>query len=67
MQRISIVAYLIIDHKDLPPKQAPKANAHTSGWSGSPNSLFSESEIAILTIIVVRGILSTKAEAIADT
>lgn len=31
MQRISIVAYLIIDHGDLPPKQAPKANAHTSG------------------------------------
>lgn len=52
---------------NLPPKQAPNARDHTSGCNGSPNASFSASEMAILTIIVVSGILSTNADATADT
>lgn len=51
----------------LPPKQAPNARAHTSGWSGKFNAEFSAKEIVIFTIIVVSGILSTKAEVMAET
>lgn len=51
----------------LPPKHAPKAKAHTNGCRGKFNAFFSANEMAILTIIVVRGMLSTKADAIADT
>lgn len=50
-----------------PPKQAPKASAHTNGCSGRFKVLFWASEMVIFTIIVVRGILSTKAEATAET
>ena len=50
-----------------PPRHAPKASAHTSGCNGKPRASFSAREIAILTIIVVNGMLSTKADAKADT
>lgn len=48
-----------------PPKQAPNDSAHMSGCSGNP-VLFAN-EIVTLIIIVVSGILSTKADAIPDT
>ena len=51
----------------LPPRQAPRANAHTNGCSGKSKSSFSANDITTFTIIVVNGMLSTKAEAIADT
>lgn len=51
----------------LPPRHAPNANAQTKGCNGKFNVLFSANEIAILTIIVVNGMLSTNADAIADT
>lgn len=51
----------------LPPKQAPKDNAHVSGCSGKFNTFFSANEITIRIIIVVSGILSTNAETIAET
>lgn len=51
----------------IPPKQAPKDRDHINGWSGRFNSLSLARLAAILTIIVVRGRLSTKAEAKADT
>lgn len=59
--------YNFFSKKILPPKHAPNAKAHTSGCKGNPNFLFSAREIAILIIIVVKGILSTKADAMADT
>ena len=52
---------------NLPPKQAPKANAQTSGCSGRFKALFCANEMVIFTIMVVNGILSTKADAIAET
>lgn len=48
-----------------PPKQAPNDNAQTSGCKGRCNT--SANDRTILIIIVVKGILSTKADAIADT
>lgn len=53
--------------KYIPPKHAPNAIAHTNGCNGKFNAFFSANEIATFTIIVVNGILSTKADAIADT
>lgn len=50
-----------------PPRQAPNANAQTSGCKGRFSAFFSANEIAIFTIIVVNGILSTNAEAMAET
>lgn len=52
---------------NLPPKQAPNASAQTSGCIGSPNSLFSDNDMTILIIIVVSGMLSTNADATAET
>lgn len=51
----------------LPPKHAPKDKAHASGCSGKFSALFSANEMIIRIIIVVSGILSTKAETSADT
>lgn len=51
----------------FPPRQAPKDKAQTSGCNGKLKSLLSASVVIILTIIVANGILSTKAEAKADT
>lgn len=53
--------------KYIPPRQAPNANAQISGCSGKFNAFFSANEIDTLIIIVVNGMLSTKADAIADT
>jgi hypothetical protein len=52
---------------DSPPRQAPKASDQTSGCKGNPSASFSDNEITILTIIVVKGMLSTKADAKAET
>lgn len=51
----------------LPPMQAPNAKDHTKGCKGKPSSRFCARLVAILTIIVVSGTLSTKALANADT
>ncbi len=51
----------------FPPKQAPNANAQTSGCIGRANSSLLLSDMTILIIIVVSGMLSTKADAKADT
>lgn len=51
----------------VPPKQAPNARAQTSGCNGKLSALFWAKDIVILTIIVVNGMLSTKADAIAET
>lgn len=51
----------------LPPMQAPNASAHTRGCNGKSSSRFCARFIAILTIIVVSGTLSTKALANAET
>lgn len=51
----------------LPPKQAPNESDHINGWRGRFSSLSFERFAAILTIIVVRGRLSTKADANTDT
>lgn len=51
----------------FPPKHAPNDNAQINGCSGNPNALFSAKLVVIRIIIVVNGILSTKAEAPADT
>lgn len=53
--------------KSSPPRHAPIAKAHTRGCNGKFKSSFSDSEITILIIIVVKGMLSTKADAIAET
>lgn len=51
----------------VPPMQAPIANAQMSGCSGKFKAFFSANEIVTFSIIVVNGILSTNADAIADT
>lgn len=47
--------------------QAPNAKDHISGCNGKLSSRFCERFVAILTIIVLSGTLSTKALANADT
>lgn len=47
--------------------QAPIANAQMSGCNGKFNAFFSDNEIVTFSIIVVSGMLSTNADAIADT
>jgi len=51
----------------LPPIQAPNVNAHIRGCIGKLSSRFWARFVAILTIIVVSGTLSTKQLAKADT
>lgn len=51
----------------LPPIQAPNVRAHTSGCIGRPSSRFWARFVAILTIMVASGTLSTKQLAKADT
>ena len=49
----------------LPPKQVPKANAQMRGCKG--NETRSARRVTILIIMVVKGILSMKADAIPET
>lgn len=59
--------YIRLSGSSVPPMQAPNASAHTSGCIGKLSSRFCPRFIAILTIMVVSGTLSTKALASADT
>lgn len=58
---------IIMIYLCVPPKHAPKHNAHTSGCKGKFNALFSVNEMDTLIIIVVNGMLSTNADANAET
>lgn len=51
----------------IPPKHAPNDRAHRSGCKGRLSDGVSANETVILIIIVVSGMLSTNAEASADT
>ena len=51
----------------LPPRQAPNDKAQIKGCKGSCNSALLAKSVAILTIMVVNGRLSTKADTTADT
>jgi len=64
---IEYLESFVIYHLYPPPKQAPRARAQTKGCSGRFKVLFCAKDMVIFTIIVVSGMLSTKAEATAET
>jgi hypothetical protein len=55
------------NNNDAPPRHGPNANAQTSGCNGNARAVFCVKATTTLTIIVVTGMLSTKADVIADT
>jgi len=66
-KHIDYLESVVIYHFNSPPKQAPRARAQTKGCSGRFKVLFCAKDMVIFTIIVVSGMLSTKAEATAET
>ena len=63
LKKLSFLTYHV--KSIIPPKHAPKLNAHASGGSGSPRDVASAPTTR--TIIVVNGMLSTNADASPDT